>query len=469
MAQEKISREELLINTLESFGKKEFNKLEFDRIFKNLHLTEPQIEEIFNSIDKDKNQKIEFSEILKYFKMQEKKLKELFDTIDDDKSGKISIDELKFAFSKLEFIENHCDEFFNNIMTIYDKNNDGYIDYEEWKDILYFIPNVTLNYAINWSMNTTASLSFLIDAIPLQLAQESSKANTSDKGRFLNNFISGGLSAAIGRTFTAPLDRLKTLYQLNYKGHSKPPSLLNGLKEIIKNDGVKGLFRGNFVNILKASPDASIKLGVFEALKKLVKKNSKKTDIDANQLFLIGSISGMISSFCVYPMDVVKVRIAGSPSGTYNGIYDVIKIMYSKEGGIKSFFKGYSAAFSSALPNSGMNLTIYEMLRQISFKLMNKENLPIPIFMGIGAVSASITTTFLYPFSLLSARMMMQGIKNSNEVKLSMMQMMKNIYVSEGSLGFYKGFSPTISKIFIGNSISFGAYEFCKKLFIKNK
>jgi solute carrier family 25 phosphate transporter 23/24/25/41 len=450
---------------LQPYENKEMNLQEFSDVFKNLKIPKQELEKIFSTIDLNKNNKIDITEVLSFFEAQEKKLRDLFDIIDDDKNGKISIKELQLAFSNLNIEKTNDENFFSDLMKIYDTNHDGMIDFDEWKNILMFVPDVNLNYAVKWSMNTAASLSFMMDSVPPQIIKENSKEGSLKN--FIRSFFSGGFSAAVARTMTAPLDRLKTLYQVNYVGAEKPPGIFKGLSLIVQQDGVKGLFKGNFVNTLKASPDSSIKLAIFELLKNLLKKEDE-IQVSAVKLFIAGSISGFVACFCVFPMDVIKTRIAASPSGHYSGISDVIHKMKKNEGGVSAFFQGFQAASLAALFNSGLNLTIYDILKKTTFKVLKKDklkdSLPISVFMSIGAISAAISTTILYPFNLVSTRLIMQGMKKDTK-KEGMFQMARNIYASKGISSFYKGFAPTTTKIFFGNGISFGVYEFTKKYF----
>ena len=63
-----------------------------------------------------------------------------------------------------------------------------------------------------------------------------------------NNLTAGALSGALSRTFTAPLDRLKIIYQSIYvKGAT--PNLYLGLKQIYLNDGIAGLFTSIWVRL----------------------------------------------------------------------------------------------------------------------------------------------------------------------------------------------------------------------------
>ena len=47
-------------------------------------------------------------------------------------------------------------------------------------------------------------------------------------------------------------------------------------------------------------------------------------NMSTTSLFLAGAFSGAIANAAVFPMDVVKTRLAAAPTGTYNGILDAI-------------------------------------------------------------------------------------------------------------------------------------------------
>ena len=41
---------------------------------------------------------------------------------------------------------------------------------------------------------------------------------------------------------------------------------------------------------------------------------------------MIGGVSGVLGQLLIYPMEVVKVRLAVSPNGTYTGVWDGKKL-----------------------------------------------------------------------------------------------------------------------------------------------
>lgn len=274
----------------------------------------------------------------------------------------------------------------------------------------------------------------LNDAFPIQFIAESKKAHGNEASlyyRFLVNLLPGGISAAVSITLTAPLDRLKTLYQVNYSGVAKPPSIFKGLVQNYRNDGILGYFRGNYVNCLKASPDTSIKFACFELLKqqylnseeksysvdnnngknnkennddiKILKKENADKDkilkkkIKPFHLFVFGSISGLVSAISIYPLHVLCIRLAAAPTGTFSRIIDAVKKISQQEGKVKPFFSGLIPSSYLIILNFGLNLMSYDMMRNFYFYLFNKNEIPIPYLMSIGALSAAMTNIVCYP------------------------------------------------------------------------
>ena len=60
--------------------------------------------------------------------------------------------------------------------------------------------------------------------------------------------MAGGLAGAVSRTFTAPMDRLKVLLQVH--GGRKQTSIPNTIKYMLNEGGIKGLWRGNGINVI---------------------------------------------------------------------------------------------------------------------------------------------------------------------------------------------------------------------------
>lgn len=86
--------------------------------------------------------------------------------------------------------------------------------------------------------------------------------------------MAGGLAGAVSRTCTAPMDRLKVLLQVH--GGRKQTSIPNTIRYMINEGGIKGLWRGNGINIVKIAPESALKFGAYEEMKKIIKGSEKR-------------------------------------------------------------------------------------------------------------------------------------------------------------------------------------------------
>ena len=153
---------------------------------------------------------------------------------------------------------------------------------------------------------------------------------------------------------------------------------------------------------------------------------------------------------------------------------------------INLFYNGVEASICSAMPNSGLNLCCYELLKRFfsgSHASDNAVYLSTATLMMIGGLSALISSSLLYPLQTVQSRLIMQGLAKTDmhmirfnspffyigdnliiKKKQTMIQVIKSTFQKEGVRGFYKGYCPGMTKIIIGNAISFGSYEKFKNL-----
>ena len=72
----------------------------------------------------------------------------------------------------------------------------------------------------------------------------------------LRRLISGAIAGAVSRTAVAPLETIRTHLMVGSSGHSTTEVFQN----IMNTDGWKGLFRGNFVNVIRVAPSKAIEV-----------------------------------------------------------------------------------------------------------------------------------------------------------------------------------------------------------------
>lgn len=112
---------------------------------------------------------------------------------------------------------------------------------------------------------------------------------------------------------------------------------------MIREGGLNSLWRGNFMNVLKIAPESAIKFAAYEKVKRVIKGESDTLEI--YERFYAGAIAGGISQSTIYPMEVLKTRLAIRKTGQYNSIVDAAQKIYHKEG-LRSFYR-YGSYFSN--------------------------------------------------------------------------------------------------------------------------
>lgn len=82
--------------------------------------------------------------------------------------------------------------------------------------------------------------------------------------------LCGGFAGALAQTFTYPFDVVRRRMQVTYSPDSKfkYKSSFDAAQQIVKNDGLKALFKGMIPNYLKVVPAISISFVTFEFMRK---------------------------------------------------------------------------------------------------------------------------------------------------------------------------------------------------------
>lgn len=72
----------------------------------------------------------------------------------------------------------------------------------------------------------------------------------------LRRLVSGAIAGTVSNTCVAPLETIRTHLMVGSGGNS----VIEVFNDIMKNDGWKGLFRGNLVNVIRVAPSKAIEV-----------------------------------------------------------------------------------------------------------------------------------------------------------------------------------------------------------------
>lgn len=76
------------------------------------------------------------------------------------------------------------------------------------------------------------------------------------------------------------------------------------VKKLINEGGLKGMWRGNGINVLKIAPESALKFMAYEQAKKFIRAHNGDKDLTIIQRFFAGSTAGVFSQTLIYPLEV---------------------------------------------------------------------------------------------------------------------------------------------------------------------
>lgn len=409
-------------------------------------------QKIVSSGDQDNDEGLDFNEFSKYLKEHERKLQLTFKSLDKNNDGRIDFMEIKQSLSDLGV--NISKEDAEKILHSIDVDGTMTVDWNEWKEHFLFNPATNLQDIIRyWKHSTVLDIGDSL-TIPDEFTEEEKTT-----GVWWKQLSAGAMAGAVSRTGTAPLDRMKVFMQV-HASKSNQISLVGGFKQMIKEGGVSSLWRGNGVNVLKIAPETAIKFMAYEQYKKLLTSDGEK--VQTHVRFMAGSLAGATAQTAIYPMEVMKTRLTLRKTGQYSGMFDCAKKILKKEG-VKAFYKGYIPNILGIIPYAGIDLAVYESLKNAWLSRYAKDtaNPGILVLLGCGTLSSTCGQLASYPLALIRTRMQAQASIEGSE-QMSMNRMVKTIVEKEGFFGLYRGILPNFMKVIPAVSISYVVYEYMK-------
>ena len=295
----------------------------------------------------------------------------------------------------------------------------------------------------------------------------------SGSGTFLRNFGAGASSGVIAKLATAPLERAKTLMQLQgmmgYIGEQKKyTSTATTIKRVFSEEGCLALYKGCGANIIRIAPAYAFKFSLTDHFKRGVARPGQlNKDLSLVQLIASTTAAGACQTTLTYPLESIRQRLYASSSLGHtvpgNGIPNCIKRTLQQEG-VRGFYKGLTVGIATGAPFVGVEMSTYEILvRNIPSGSTITERLPYHFLCG--SMAGVVTQTLLYPLDTIWRRMMADGMFNTERQYNSTFHCVKEILRAEGTSGFFAGCVANIFRALPAAGIQFTSYEILKQVF----
>lgn len=313
-----------------------------------------------------------------------------------------------------------------------------------------------------------------------------------------------------------PLDRVKILFQASNPQFAKYSGswfgVVTAMREINQQSGLRGLFRGHSATLLRIFPYAAIKFLAYEQIRAVIITNpSQETPF---RRLVSGSLAGMTSVFFVYPLDVIRVRLAFETRlDSRASLKDICSQIYHEQpirtsasasslpplpsavanpltprSGLVNFYRGFSPTLLGMLPYAGISFlthdTANDFLRRPALApytttttttkpptSSSRLQSPSPRSPKLkpwaqllaGGFAGLVSQTASYPLEIIRRRMQVGGVVGDGH-RLRMGETARRIWAERGFRGFWVGLGIGYIKVVPMAAVSFFVYGRAKDM-----
>ncbi|KAF8094046.1 hypothetical protein N665_0371s0028 [Sinapis alba] len=285
------------------------------------------------------------------------------------------------------------------------------------------------------------------------------------------NAGAGAAAGAIAATFVCPLDVIKTRLQVLGLPETRRGSvIITSLANIIKKEGVRGMYRGLSPTIIALLPNWAVYFSVYGKLKDLLQSTDGKLSIGANMVAAAGA--GASTSLATNPLWVIKTRLMTQRMRPEVVPYKSILSAFSricKEEGFRGLYSGVLPSLVG-VSHVAIQFPVYEKIKQYMANVgeTSVDKLSpgdVAVASSISKVIASVST---YPHEVVRSKLQEQGQVRNVEAKYSgVIDCAKKVFRNEGLPGFYRGCATNLLRTTPSAVITFTSYEMIHRFLVK--
>jgi len=292
------------------------------------------------------------------------------------------------------------------------------------------------------------------------LAQSSTPVASAPSERGKKNplkaVLAGGIAGGIEICITYPTEYVKTQLQLDAKAtNPRYTGIGDCVKKTMQGHGVRGLYRGISSLLYGSIPKASVRFGMYEAIRnQLVTPGAKMTSWDSIRCGLGAGVAEAILIVC--PMETIKVKFIHDQTlaqpkyrGFVHGVTEIVK-----EQGIRGTYQGLVPTIIKQGSNQAIRFVVFNGLKDW---IKGDSDRPITVIeKGIAGALAGAASVFgNTPIDTVKTRLQGLDAHRYNGT----LDVIKKIWTEEGPRAFYKGTVPRLGRVCADVALVFIIYD----------
>lgn len=182
----------------------------------------------------------------------------------------------------------------------------------------------------------------------------------------VESFVSGAVAGGVATGATYPLDLLRTRFAA--QGIERVyASLTSGVLDIVRSEGVSGLFRGWTAAVGQVVPYMGLFFSAYESLR-VVNPLVDHLPFGSGDA-VAGVMASVVAKTGVFPLDLVRKRLqVQGPTRTryvhqnipeYRGVLSAIALILRNQG-VRGLYRGLTVSLFKAAPASAITMWTYE-------------------------------------------------------------------------------------------------------------
>jgi solute carrier family 25 (adenine nucleotide translocator) protein 4/5/6/31 len=266
------------------------------------------------------------------------------------------------------------------------------------------------------------------------------------------DFLAGGISGAVSKTVTAPIERVKLIIQTQ----DANPKIVSGevprytgigncFSRVRAEQGFGAFWRGNATNCIRYFPTQAFNLAFKDSIKACFPKYDAKKEFWPffGTNLASGGLAGAGSLCFVYPLDYARTRLAsdvGSGKKQFNGLADCLKKTAAGPKGVMSLYNGFGISVAGIIPYRGVQFGLNDTGKGLNPWDKEVSFIGIASKWAVAQFSVIMSGFVTYPFDTVRRRLQMESEKTMEQrMYKGAVHCFGKVLKDEGAAAFFKG------------------------------
>ncbi|KAG9120653.1 hypothetical protein FRC07_003783 [Ceratobasidium sp. 392] len=268
--------------------------------------------------------------------------------------------------------------------------------------------------------------------------------------------VGGAAQVIVGQ----PLDTIKTRAQIAPRGMFKGP--MDILTQTVRKEGFFALYKGMASPLIGIAGVNSLLFASYAISKRVV---SPFPDLSLPQIAAAGAMAGAANSVLASPVEMFKVRMQGQYGAAGDKrLSRVFWDMWGDWGFRKGVMRGFWATVAREIPAYAGFYTGYEFAKR-KFQAQYGKDLPVWALLTSGSCGGISYWLACYPLDVVKSRVQLADAPPKGLDYIA--QELRAIVREGGTLGLFRGLSPSLLRSIPAAAATFAAYELTKEFLVK--